>query len=181
MTIVDENLQIVEKDPLEVFESSKRIIYKTIKTFNSIIYLKDDIVSECAVLFWSKCVKEYDFSRGVTIWKYLQDNYFYIIYRISQKERKHQCCQLDESFLPQKVYLDENDISILPFYAELSDEQKQILNLILAGYSYEEIFNKINLPNETKEKKRPIYRRVVEIKTIIAKWYGINYKLPHHS
>ncbi len=175
MTVIDEYFQKVEKEPLEIFESSKKLIYKWLKQqFTFLLYMKDDIVSECAVVFWSKCIKEYDCNRGVIIWKYLQNQYYYIILDICKKERQNLMSPLDENTLSKDLCTNVD----LPVCIKLTEEQKKILTLIIAGYSYKEIFNIIGLPNNTKEQKRPIYRRVVEIKTKIAKWYGIDYKPP---
>lgn len=184
MRVLNSDLEIVELDNDYIFERSKAIINKHV--FGQWFDFRDyaeDCVQECALLFYSRLIRAYDVKFGVSIWIFLKVCYKKQISKFLTKQKFQKYSKNYDDFANILFSMDFHNwqIETMTFSEILTAEQKQILTLILHGYEYSEIFDIVCPANKTKDKKRPIYRRVAQIKSKLARFCGLDYQMPDHS
>lgn len=179
LKILDNDYKIKIVSPLQVWEKNKSIIYFLIySNFSTLQHLREDIEQICFVRFW-KAYKKYDYNKGVIIGKWLKTIWRNEILKLVEKEKRNlYLVDVDQVDIAKVVDIYNWKIENMEFSKLLTNEQKQILQYILNGYEYEEIFDLLKLQNNTSEKKRPIYRRVSKIKEIIARFYEMPFVMP---
>ena len=177
--ILDNDYEVKIVSPLCVWEKNKSIIYSLIySNFSTLQHLREDIEQTCFVRFW-KAYKKYDYNKGVIIGKWLKTIWRNEILKLVEKENQNlYLVDVDKVDIVKVVDVYNWEIENMEFSKLLTNEQKEILQYILNGYEYEEIFDLLQLQNNTQEKKRPIYRRVVKIKEILARFYDIPFINP---
>ena len=177
--ILDNDYEIKFVQPLQVWEKNKNIVYSLIySNFFTLQHLREDIEQICFVRFW-KAYKKYDYKKGVIIGKWLKTIWRNEILKLVKKEKQNlYLVDVEQVDIVKVVDIYNWAIENMEFSKLLTNEQKEILQYILNGYEYEEIFELLHLQNNTQEKKRPIYRRVSKIKEIIARFYEMPFAIP---
>lgn len=186
MKILEKNFEVHDMTELQIFMKYKSIIYGLLKgNLYNYNYCKDDIEQECALWFFKFFKKHYDYKKGVFVQTYLRFCYKRVIWKYLQKEimrfNDEDINSLKNVKKLQSLDLHNWQVDNMEFSTVLTKEQKKILELILYGYNYSEICSIVCFKNKTRDKARPIYRRMCEIKSKIAKFLELEYKMPDHS